>query len=86
MEDEVECWSCHEMFEPDGVYEFPGVYVYWHKCTDGILTQVTVENKKLWRRFVPDWVRKPTAKDRFNKTLKLIYAVDKKIIEDEYDE
>ena len=83
---ETECWNCHEQIKPDvKYYEFPGRHVYWHECADGVLTQVTVEIKKVFRH-VPDWVKKPTAQDQFNKTLKLIHAVDKKIIEDEYDE
>lgn len=86
MKDEVECWNCHETFIPDTEYEFPGSHIYWHECPGGILTQVTVEIKKVFKRYVPEWVKKPTAKDQFNKTLKLIYNSNKKISEDEFDE
>ena len=83
---ELECWNCHETFKSDERYEFPGCYVCWHECADGVMTQVTVKRKKVWRRFVPEWVKTPTAKDQFNRTLKLIYNSDKKINEDEFDE
>lgn len=80
----MECWNCHEQIKPDVEYEFPGCHVYWHECADGVLTQVTVEIKKVFRH-VPDWARKPTAKDQYNKTLKLVYS-DKNMNEDEFDE
>jgi len=82
---EIECWNCHEPIEPDAVrYEFPGRHVYWHECADGVLTQVNVEIKKVFRRQVPDWVRMPTAKDQYKKTLKLVYS-DKNMNEGEGD-
>lgn len=74
-DNEIECWNCHEPnINSDVKYEFPGRNVYWHECADGVLTQVNVEIKKVFRRQVPDWVRMPTAEDQYRKTLKLVYS------------
>jgi len=81
--DELECWRCHEFFKPDVVYEFPGEYIYWHKCADNFYVQVTAQKKRVWKKYVPEWVKPSTAKDHFNKTLKLIYGDNREVFEDE---
>ena len=85
MDTRLTCWRCHEIFSSDHEYDFPKKIVYWHKCSDGVMTQIPIIKEKKRGRFVPSWVKEPTAKEMLNRKLYEIYGqnIIHKIEEDE---